>query len=194
MLLLDRDSIQSIKEVCFSLSHLLLSHKNLAYAVNAHTHTHHWDDITAVVRVTSSLLCSFKFQALLRKSHYFYKNMSCSCPIKENVSHKLAGSVETNEFLLKNMFPWLWGKWTKHYVLPTELQYKAATVLSSLISCKTKNGLLLSWPHSHILNQLLNRSNTTYHLIIVFFYFLKTNSSSTGTSVVEKRDILYCKL
>lgn len=36
--------------------------------------------------------------------------MSCSCPIKENVSHKLAGSVETNEFLLKNMSSWLWGK------------------------------------------------------------------------------------
>lgn len=140
MLLLDRDLIESIKEVCFlSFSHLLLSHKNPAYAVNAHTH--HWDDITAVVRVTSSLR-SFKFQALLRKSHYFYKNMSCSCPIKENVSHKLPGSIETNEFLLKNMPPWLWGKWTKHNVLPTELQYKAATVLSSLIWCKTKSGLL----------------------------------------------------
>lgn len=87
----------------FSFSHLLPSHKNLAYAVNAHTHTHHWDDISAVVRVTSSLSHSFKFQALLRKSHYFYKNMSCSCPIKDNISHELTGSVETNEFLLRNI-------------------------------------------------------------------------------------------
>lgn len=112
-----------------------------------HSHTHHWDDITAVVRVTSNLSHSFKFQALLRKSHYFYKNMSCSCPIKDNISLKLAGPVEANEFLLRNVSSWLGDKWTKRCVLPTELQRGAASDCTFLLDLmpdkeKKKPGLL----------------------------------------------------
>lgn len=143
-----------------------------------HSHTHHWDDITAVVRVTSNLSHSFKFQALLRKSHYFYKNMSCSCPIKDNISLKLAGPVEANEFLLRNVSSWLGDKWTKRCVLPTELQRGAASDCTFLLDLMPDKGKkktrasFLTWPHARILNQLLNRSrlfSTTFQHVISLF-------------------------
>lgn len=86
-----------------------------------------WDDITVALWVTFNISPSFTFQAQLRKPHYFYKNMSCSCTVKESISHNLVGSVQTN---------------TTSWFCPQSCSVKQRLPFCCLIWCPTEHELL----------------------------------------------------